>query len=374
MSCCGLSLSLWQAFSALTFRLISRMALSTSSRARSLLSTALSLLSASFFLWLACSRILAQSPSMPVGSCGPWSLGAWHCPAWPWPPFSSSSLCMLFRCFHRAVVPTLTPGLRPTCPPYRRQVVYGLGWCPAQAGARGKYSQASENQVPLLWGIGVGVVPAKGPTGPPVSLISSSFTSKSPFAFILVPSPSSSSRLVLSLLYSFPFQKSLRLKVYLARDCGDLGICNNGQRPATPGWCFLSASLESKGASLESKGASEPSKMARRPSCTFPPWPGYILIPPWLAQKTKQISATNTKLLSELSVLYINQQHGCFWILNILGFSLDSPPGCFRCFCAPGDRSNAFWKQEEKPQGSGCSGAPGLGPHWVSLSVGRSEA
>lgn len=162
MSCCGLSLFLWQAFSALTFCLISRMALSTSSRARSLLSTALSLLSASFFLWLACSRILAQSPSMPVGSCGPWSLGAWHCPAWPWPPFSSSSLCMLFRCFHRAVVPTLTPGLRPTCPPYRRQVVYGLGWCPAQAGAGGNTPRPRKTKSPCCGASGWVWYPQKG--------------------------------------------------------------------------------------------------------------------------------------------------------------------------------------------------------------------
>ena len=119
-------------------------------------------------------------------------------------------------------MPTLTPGPRSTCPPHRRQVAYGLGWCPAPAGARWKYSQASENQVPLWWGIRVGMAPAKGPTSSPVSLISSSsFTSKYPFAFILVPSSSSSSRLILSLLNSFPFQKSLRLKVYLGRDCGD---------------------------------------------------------------------------------------------------------------------------------------------------------
>lgn len=256
------------------------MALSTSSRARSLLPTALSLLSASFSLWLACSRILAQSPSMPVGSCGPWSLGSWRCPAWPWPPFSSSSLCM--------------PG-------------------------------------------------------------SLSF-------LLFLPHP------VSSLQLSFP--KVSKAKSVLGKGLWWLlGICNNGQRPATPGWCDISFLLHWRVRVHQSQA-----KWPRRPSCTFPPWPGYILIPPWLAQKTKQISATNTKLLSELSVLYINQQHGCFWILKMLGFSLDSPPGCVRCFCAPGDRSSAFWKQEEKPQGSGCSGAPGLGPHWVSLSVGRSEA
>lgn len=96
-------------------------------------------------------------------------------------------------------------------------------------------------------------------------------------------------------------------------------------------WPHLNGVMFLPPASLESQGESEPSKTAPETLIYIPLHAPdmYRLLLDW-ATETKQISATITKLFSEVSVLYVSHHHSVFeyFLLILLPVASTVPDTC----------------------------------------------